>query len=59
LPQLDEGKVGVDRNRKLYFCSYELLMEVVEGDKLVKLFAPAVKKERSEVAETKKLFWRL
>jgi hypothetical protein len=38
---------------KFYFRSYELLMEVVEGYKLVKLFAPAVKKESSEVVETK------
>jgi hypothetical protein len=34
-------------------------MEVVEGYKLVKLFAPAVKKERSEVVETKKFIFEV
>jgi hypothetical protein len=50
----EEGKVGFGRNRNFLFLGYDIVMQVVEGYKLVKLFASALKKERWQVVETKK-----
>jgi hypothetical protein len=46
LPRREEGKMKGGRNKKNYFWGYDIVMEVFEGYQLVRLFAPAVTKER-------------